>query len=156
MTKREDLNAALKESLKTRDQISVSTIRLILAALKDRDINARGHGNADGIPDSEILALLQSMVKQRHESSRLYREGNRPDLAEREDAEIAIIQTFLPKQMDESEIADAVSEIVSETQAQGVKDMGKVMAALKDRFTGQIDMAVAGKVVKDALLQSAD
>lgn len=151
MEKRAEINAALKEALKSKDQAAVSTIRLIMAALKDRDIAARGTGNTEGIPDSDILALLQSMIKQRNESIKLYREGNREDLAAQEESEIRIIQTFLPKQMDEAEIISAIDAALKETDAKDVKDMGKVMNLLKTRYTGQMDMSKVGPLIKSKL-----
>jgi uncharacterized protein YqeY len=124
---------------------------MILAALKDRDIADRGSGNTEGIADAEILRLLQGMVKQRRESIALYRQGNRPELAEREEQEIAVIESFLPKQMSEEEIAAAAREAIAATGAAGVKDMGKVMGVLRERHAGVIDMARAGAVVKQLL-----
>jgi uncharacterized protein YqeY len=129
----------------------VSTVRLILAALKDRDIAARPTGNTEGIGDPEILRLLQSMVKQRRESIALYRQGNRPELAAQEEAEIAVIESFLPKQMSDDEIAEAAKAAIAATSAAGPKDMGKVMTMLRERHAGVIDMARAGAVVKQLL-----
>lgn len=151
MSKREEFSAALKEALKTKDQIKMSTVRLIMAALKDRDINARGTGNPDGISETEILSMLQSMIKQRQESSKMYQDAQRFDLAEREDSEIKVIETFLPKQLSETEVASAIQGIISDTGAAGIKDMGKVMNELKSRYAGQIDMGKAGGVVKQKL-----
>jgi len=151
MSKREDFNSALKEALKNKDQVAMSTIRLIMAALKDRDITARGNGNAEGISEGEILSMLQSMIKQRQESSTTYRENGRPELADREEAEIAVIQKFLPKQMDDDEARKAIDEIITEVNAESIKDMGKVMAELKTRYAGQLDMAKAGGMVKAKL-----
>ncbi len=149
--KREELNASLKESLKNKEQAKISTIRLILAALKDRDIAARGKGHADGVEDSEILSMLQSMIKQRKESATIYREANRAELAEREEEEISIIEGFLPQQLDDAALNEAIKEIVAETGASEIRDMGKVMAVLKTRFAGQLDMGKASGFVKDAL-----
>ncbi|MCB1650417.1 MAG: GatB/YqeY domain-containing protein [Alphaproteobacteria bacterium] len=151
MDKRSEFNAALKEAMKDKDQIKLSTVRLILAALKDRDIIARGNGAADGIGDSDILSMLQSMIKQRQESAKTYCDAGREELAEREEAEIAIIQGFLPKQMSEAEVKAAIDAIVEETGAADIKDMGKVMGALKSRYAGQIDMGKAGSLVKQRL-----
>lgn len=151
MSKREDFNSALKEALKAKDQVALSTIRLILAALKDRDISVRGHGNAEGVSESEILSMLQSMIKQRNESSKTYREAGRPELADREEAEIKVIEGFLPKQMDEDEVAKVIEELIAKTGASDIKDMGKVMAELKNRYAGQLDMGKAGGTVKQKL-----
>lgn len=151
MTKREDFNSALKDALKSKDQVALSTIRLIMAALKDRDISARGKGQAEGIDDAEILSMMQSMVKQRQESSKTYRDNDRPELAEREEQEIIVIQKFLPQQMSEEEIQTAITEIIAETGADNIKDMGKVMGVLKSKYAGQLDMAKAGGMIKAKL-----
>lgn len=151
MSKREEFSVALKEALKAKEQVAMSTIRLIMAALKDRDITARGQGNVEGIGEAEILSMLQSMVKQRRESAQTYHDAGREDLAGREEAEIVVIESFLPKQMNESEMGTAIDALISETGASDIKDMGKVMAALKDRYAGQIDMGKAGGVVKERL-----
>ena len=148
---REGFTERLKDAMRARDSRTVSAVRLIIAALKDRDIAARGTGNTAGIDDSDILRLLQGMVKQRRESIALYRQGNRPELAAKEEAEIAVIESFLPKQMSEEEVAAATKAAIAETGATGVKDMGKVMAALRERHAGVIDMAKAGAVVKQLL-----
>jgi len=151
VSKREEFSVALKEALKAKDQVTMSTIRLITAALKDRDINARASGNMDGISEPEILSLLMSMVKQRQESSKTYRDANRADLADREDAEIKIIESFLPRQMSDAEAEQAVAKVITETGAAGIKDMGKVMNELKTRYAGQMDMGKVGGVVKQKL-----
>ena len=148
---RQRLSDALKDALKSKDQIGLSTVRLILAALKDRDIAARGKGNKEGISDEDILGLLQGMIKQRQESIVLYEKGGRCELAEQERGEIVVIERFLPKQMGEDEVAKAVREAISETGAQSLKDMGKAMAALKGRYAGQMDFAKASALVKQAL-----
>ena len=148
---REAFTERLKQAMRAKDARTLSAVRMILAALKDRDIAARGTGNPDGIPDPEIQRLLQGMVKQRRESIALYRQGNRPELAEQEEQEIAVIESFLPKQMSDEEIAAAAKEAIAETGAAGVKDMGKVMGALRERHAGVIDMARAGAVVKRLL-----
>ncbi|MCB1530575.1 MAG: GatB/YqeY domain-containing protein [Rhodospirillales bacterium] len=151
MSKREDFNSALKEALKAKDQVALSTIRLILAALKDRDISARGQGNAEGVSDSEILSMLQSMIKQRQESSETYAGAGREDLAQRERDEIRVIQTFLPAQLSDEEVGKVIEDLIAETGAGDIKDMGKVMAELKNRYAGQIDMGKAGGAVKQKL-----
>ena len=148
---REAFTERLKEAMRAKDAQTLSAVRMILAALKDRDIAARGTGNAAGIADAEILRLLQGMVKQRRESITLYRQGNRPELADREEQEIAVIESFLPKQMGEDEIAAAAREAIAATGAAGIKDMGKVMGVLRERNAGVIDMASAGAVVKRLL-----
>jgi uncharacterized protein YqeY len=150
--KRAEFNAALKEALKSRNETAVSTIRLILAALKDRDIAARGTGNAEGIADSEILSMLQSMIKQRLESAKLYCDAGREELAEREEAEIEIIQGFLPKQLSEAEAEAAIVEAIAETGAKDIKDMGRIMAVLKTRYAGQMDMGKASGQIKAKLV----
>jgi uncharacterized protein YqeY len=148
---REAFTERLKDAMRARDPRTVSAVRLIIAALKDRDIAARGTGNTAGIDDTDILRLLQGMVKQRRESIAMYRQGNRPELAEKEEAEIAVIESFLPKQMSEEEVAAAAKGAIAETGAAGVKDMGKVMGVLRERHAGVIDMAIAGAVVKRLL-----
>ena len=148
---RQRLNDALKDALKSKDQPGVSTVRLILAALKDRDIAARSKGNMDGISEDEILGLMQGMIKQRQESIGLYEKGGRLELAEQEKSEIAVIERFLPKQMSDVEIIAVVKDAIAETGAQGIKDMGKVMAALKGRHAGQMDFSKASALVKQTL-----
>ena len=151
MDKREEFNAALKDALKNKDQTTLSTVRLITAALKDRDIAARGKGQADGIDDAEILSMLQSMIKQRQESAKVYCDAGREELAEREEAEIEVIQKFLPAQLSDDEVSEAIDKIISETGAADIKDMGKVMGVLKSQYAGQIDMGKAGGLVKSKL-----
>ncbi|MBL24682.1 MAG: glutamyl-tRNA amidotransferase [Rhodospirillaceae bacterium] len=148
---REELNESLKQATKSKDSCAVATIRLILAALKDRDIAARSKGNNDGIGDDDILSLLQTMVKQRRESSDLYEKGNRPELAERELKEIEIIQSFMPEQMGDDDIAAAVAQVIEELGASGLKEMGGVMAALRERYQGQMDFGKASAVAKASL-----
>ncbi|TCS64706.1 GatB/YqeY domain-containing protein [Varunaivibrio sulfuroxidans] len=148
---REKITGALKDAMKAKAEIAVSSLRLIQAALKDRDIAARSEGNQDGIRDDEILGLLQSMIKQRRDSIEMYEKGGRPDLAEREAAEIAVIESFLPAQMDADAIDAAVRGVIGELEAQGLKDMGRVMAALKERFAGQMDFAKASVMAKSHL-----
>lgn len=149
--KRVEFNAALKEALKKQDQMATSTIRLILAALKDRDIAARGQGKADGVDDTEILSMLQSMIKQRQESAKIYCDAGREELAEREESEIEMIQTFLPAQMSEDDVGVAISKIMDDVGASDIKDMGKVMGVLKKEYAGQIDMSKASCMVKAKL-----
>jgi hypothetical protein len=148
---REAFNERLKQAMRAKDTRTLSTVRLILAAVKQRDVEARGAGNQEGILDPEILRVLQGMVKQRRESIALYRQGNRPELARQEEEEIAIIESFLPKQMNEEEITAAAKAAIADTGAAGVKDMGKVMALLRERHAGIMDMASAGAIVKQLL-----
>lgn len=151
MTLRTQFNDSLKDAMRAKDQRAVSTIRMILAGLKDRDIAARTRGVTDGIDEAEILSMLQTLVKQRNESAGLYDQGGRPELAQQEREEIAVIERFLPKQMSEEESAAAIDAIVAELGASSIKDMGKVMAELKVRHAGQMDFAKAGGLVKARL-----
>jgi len=141
----------LKEAMKARDSRTVSTVRLILAELKERDVALRGQGNSDGLSGVEIQRMLQAMIKQRRESIALYRQGNRPELAEQESEEIAVIETFLPRQLDQGEIEAAVAAAIVETGATGVEDLGKVMAVLRERHAGVIDLGRAGETVRRLL-----
>ena len=151
MDKRGEFNAAMKEAMRNKDQIAVATIRLMLAALKDKDIVARGEGKVEGISDAEILSMLQSMIKQRKESSKTYAEAERFDLAEREEAEIKVIEQFLPQQLNEGEASKAIDTLIEEMDAHDIKDMGRVMAELKARYAGQMDMGKASGMVKQKL-----
>jgi uncharacterized protein YqeY len=148
---RDNLNEALKEAMRARDMTTVGAVRLILAKLKEVDIAARTEASREGVADDRILSMLQGMIKQRNESVVLYEKGNRPELAEKEKAEIAVIERFLPKQMDDAAVAAAVAEAVASTGAKTVKDMGGVMAALKAKYAGQMDFAKASAAVKKAL-----
>jgi uncharacterized protein YqeY len=148
---REQLNAALKTAMLGRDAPTVSTIRMIQAGIKDKDIAARPSGNADGISDADVLSLLQAMIKQRRESAGLYRQGNRPDLVEKEESEIAVIERFLPQQIGAAEIDAVVAAAIVETGAASIKDMGKVMAVLKGKYAGRMDFGLVGPVVKGKL-----
>ena len=148
---RPQLNDALKTAMLSKDSRVVSTVRLILAALKDRDIAARSRGVMDGISDDEILQMLQSMIKQRRESISLYEQGGRLELAQQEQDEIAIIERFLPRQLNEAEMTEAVSAIIAELGAGGIKDMGRVMAALKERHAGTMDFTKASALTKKLL-----
>ena len=147
---REEINAALKEAMKAHDKRRTSTLRLVNAALKDRDIEARGAGKA-ALGDDEILGVLQKMIKQRQESLDIYSKAGRSDLATQEREEIEIIASYLPKQMSEEETRVAVEAVVKDTGAASMKDMGRVMAALKERYSGRIDLAKAGGTVKAVL-----
>ncbi len=148
---RERLNDELKAAMKAREQRKVSTLRLILAALKDRDLAARTAGHNESITDDEILQLFAKMIRQRRESINLYEKGGRLDLAEQEAEEITIIEDFLPRQLDEGEVEAAVSEVIAELEATGLKDMGRTMAVLKERYAGRMDFAKASALVKKAL-----
>jgi uncharacterized protein YqeY len=141
----------LKEAMKARDRRTLSTVRLILAALKDRDIAARVPGNTEGVSDAEIRRMLQSMIKQRRESIALYERGNRADLARQEAEEIAVIESFLPRQLDEAEIEAVARAVVAEIGSGNIKDVGKVMAVLRERHAGVIDLGRAGAIVRRLL-----
>jgi uncharacterized protein YqeY len=148
---RAKLDEALRASLQARDARATSTIRLILAALKDRDIAERGKGNAEGLSDDKILELLQTMIKQREESIRLYLAGGRKDKADEEAAEIAIIREFLPPPLTPEELEAAVADVCEELGATSLKDMGRVIATLKQRFAGSMDFATASAIVRRRL-----
>ena len=148
---REAITDRMKTALRAKDTRTLSTVRLIMAALKDRDIAARSDGDRPQIPEAEILRMLQGMVKQRRESIALYQQGNRPELAQQESEEITVIESFLPQQMDDAGIEAAAKMAIAETGAAGIKDMGKVMAALRERHAGVIDLARAGATVKRLL-----
>ena len=151
MSLRAQLNDAMKEAMKAKDAKRLATVRLVLAALKDKDIAARSETSRDLLGDDEILGLMAKMIKQREESAAVYRQGGRPELAENEEAEITIIRGFMPKQMDEAAMKDAVAKTIAETGAASIKDMGKVMAAMKERYAGQMDFGRASSLVKDRL-----
>ena len=152
MDMRERVNTALKEAMRSKEADRLSTLRLINAAIKDKDIAARGSGDDEaGVSSDDILAIMGRMVKQRHESARAYEEGGRLELAEKELSEIKIIEEFLPRQLSEDEAAKAVDAAIAEVGAQSIRDMGKVMGALKGKFTGRMDFGKAGPMVKDRL-----
>ena len=148
---REKLNEALKEAMRAGDAPARDTVRLILAKLKEVDIAQRTEANREGVGDDKILSMLQGMIKQRNESIQLYEKGNRADLADKEKAEIGVIERFLPQQMDEAAVEAAVKEAVASAGAKSIKDMGGVMAALKTKYAGQMDFAKASAVVKKTL-----
>lgn len=148
---RQRLTDALKVAMKRRAVVEVATLRLILAALKDRDIAARTKGDANPIDDDGLLRLLQTMVKQRNEAIVLYEQGGRLELAERERDEIAVIETYLPRQLDEAEIEAAVRQVIEDTGASGLKEMGATMAELRRRHAGSMDFAKASGMVKREL-----
>ena len=151
MSLRDKLNDSMKEAMKAKDTRRLSTLRLVLAALKDRDIAARTETSRDLLGDDEILGLMAKMIKQREESATAFDAGQRPELAAGEREEIAIIRSFMPAQMDEAGIKAAAGKVIAELGASSIKDMGKVMAAMKERHAGQMDFARASAVVKDAL-----
>lgn len=148
---RQTLTEALKDAMRAKNSRAVATVRLIMAALKDRDIAARSTGNQDGIDDAAILSMLQTMVKQRRESITMYEQGGRTELAQQEREEIEVIEAFLPKQFDETETREAIAALIAELGATGVKDMGKVMAELRGRFAGQMDFTKASAMVREKL-----
>lgn len=149
---RQRLSGALKKSMKAKDAQCVRTLRLILAALKDRDIAVRPSGNTDGITEDDILSMLQSMIKQRRDSIEFYVKGDREELAEIERQEITIIEQFLPVQLNGDEVDEALTSTIAKLKATSIKDMGKVMAALKQQYTGKMDFAKASRKVKDRLM----
>ncbi len=148
---RTELSDALKDAMRAKEVCAVSTLRLILAALKDRDIAARGKGKSEGIGDDDILDLLQKMVRQRRDSIELFEQGDRQDLADKEAEEIEVIQRFLPKQLDPDQVRGAVQEVIEELEAATIKDMGRVMAALKERYAGRMEFSKASALVKERL-----
>jgi len=148
---REAFSERLKQAMRAKDARTLSTVRMILAGVKERDVAARGSGNQEGIADPEILRLLQGMIKQRRESIALYRQGKRPELAQQEEEEIAVIESFLPQQMNDDQMAAAAKAAIAETGAAGVKDMGRVMGVLRERHAGVMDMARAGAIVRRLL-----
>lgn len=151
MDLRERINLALKEAMKARAADRLSTLRLINAAIKDRDIAARMDGEEGIVSDEMITALLGKMVKQRQESAKVYEQGNRADLAEKEIAEIAVIEEFLPRQLDEAEVEAAVTAAIAEAEATSLRDMGRVMGVLKGKYTGQMDFGKVGGLLKARL-----
>ncbi len=151
MSTREKINAAMKDALKNKEMERLATIRLIIATMKDKDINSRTDGRNDGIDESSVLSMLQGMIKQRRESIAMYEKGNRADLVAQESGEIAVIERFMPAQMDEAAVKAAIDKAVAATGASSVKDMGKVMGELKKAYTGQMDFSLAGALVKARL-----
>jgi uncharacterized protein YqeY len=149
VSKRTEFNDDLKTAMKGGDQMAVATLRLINAALKQKDIDARPSGKE--VTEADILSMLQGMIKQRQESLKIFRDNKRDDLADKEAAEIAVIEKYLPKQMSDAEVAAVVDKLIKETGAASQKDMGKVMGALKSQYAGQLDMGKAGAVVKQKL-----
>jgi uncharacterized protein len=148
---RERFTETLKTAMKDKDQRRVSTVRLIIAKLKERDIEARGKGNPAGIADAEIQQMLQGMIKQRRESIELYQKGGREELAQQEREEIAVIESFLPQQMDEPAMESAIKTVIAELGAASPKDMGRIMGALKERHAGSMDFSKASPIAKRLL-----
>jgi uncharacterized protein YqeY len=151
MTLRDDINEALKGAMKSGDKLKVSALRLMNAAIKERDIQGRTAGRDAGVSDQQLLEVFAKMIKQRQESLATYEQAGREDLARQERGEIEVIQSFMPKQLSEDEMKSAIATVMAETAAQGMKDMGKVMAALKERYAGRMDFGKAGGVVKSLL-----
>jgi uncharacterized protein len=151
MSLRQQLNDSMKEAMKSKDAKRLSTVRLVLAALKDKDIAARTETSRDLLGDDEILSLMAKMIKQREESAVAFDVGKRPELAAGEREEIAIIRSFMPAQMDDAGVKAAAEKVIAELGAASIKDMGKVMAAMKERYAGQMDFAKASAMVKDTL-----
>lgn len=148
MSIRENLMADTKEAMKAKEKETLATLRLISAAIKDKDIAARTTGKE--LDDTQIMALFQTMIKQRRESVKMYKDGGRPELAEKEEAEIVVIEKYLPQQLSEDEMKAAIAEAVAETGAESIKDMGKVMGILKGKYVGQMDFGKAGALVKES------
>jgi uncharacterized protein YqeY len=147
---RDDINNALKDAMKARDERRVSTLRLVNSTLKNADIEARGQGKGP-LGDDEVLGVLQKMIKQRHESIELYEKGGRPELAQQERDEVTIISSYLPKQMSDDEVKAAIADVVRDTGAAGMKDMGKVIGALRAKYAGRMDFTKASAIVKSTL-----
>ena len=147
---REDLQNALKTAMLNKDALTTSAVRMIIAGQKEKDVEARGKGQ-EKATDAELLSMMQGMIKQRNDSIKMFMDGNRPELAEKEKAEIAIIERFLPKQMSEAETTAVIQALIKETGAASMKDMGKVMGALKAKYAGQLDMGKANGIIKTYL-----
>lgn len=151
MTLRDKIVDDTKSAMKNKDKVKVSTLRLVSAAIKDRDIAARNSDRCGGVDDTEIMSLLVKMLKQREESVKTYAENGRPELAEREQTEIDIIKEYMPTPLSDEEVEEAVAQVIDSSGATGLKDMGKIMNSLKADFAGRIDMGKAGKLVKAKL-----
>ena len=148
---RKRLMEAQKDAMREKDSARLSTLRLINAAIKDRDIAARSEDNPDGVSEAEIMQILGKMIKQRQESARMYEEAGRLELGEGERAEIKVIEEFLPKQLSDTEVETAIRDAIAESGAESIRDMGKVMGALKSKYTGQMDFGKVGPMIKDIL-----
>ncbi len=147
---RDDLQNALKTAMLAKDSVTTGAIRMIIAGQKEKDVEARGKGK-EKATDEELMSMMQTMIKQRNDSIKMFVDGNRPELAEKEKSEIAIIERFLPKQMSDAEIENVVKSLINETGASSMKDMGKIMGALKAKYTGQLDMGKANGIIKSLL-----
>jgi uncharacterized protein len=147
------LNEALKEAMRAKDARAVSTIRLILAALKDRDIAARSRGVTDGVDDAELLSMLQTMIKQRRDAIVLYEQGGRLELAQQEQEEIVVIEGFMPRQMTEQDVREAIDGLMVELGVSGIKDMGRLMGEMRSRYAGQLDFGLASVLVREKLVR---
>ena len=147
---RDDLQNALKTAMLAKDTATTSAVRMIIAGMKEKDVDARGKGK-EKASDEELMAMMQTMIKQRNDSIKMYVDVNRPELADKERSEIAIIERFLPKQMSDDEIVGVVKTLIAETGASSMKDMGKIMGALKAKYAGQLDMGKANGIIKDLL-----
>ena len=147
---REDLQNALKEAMKEKNMLEVNAVRMIIAGMKEKDVEARGKGKKQA-EDAELLSMMQTMIKQRNESIKLYNDGHRPELAEKEQAEIGVIERFLPKQLSVEETTDVIKSIIAQTGAQSIKDMGKVMGTLRGQYAGQMDFGKASEIIKQLL-----
>jgi len=154
MSLRDRINEDLKQAMKDKDVTRLASLRLVNAAIKDQDIAARMQDNDEGVSDADILAILGKMTKQRLESARVYEEGGRLDLAERERLEITVIEEFLPRQLSDAEVRSAIEEAITSTGASSIRDMGKIMGALKESYNGQMDFGAAGAQIKDRLCAS--
>ena len=148
---RDEINTQVKQAMRDQEKERLTTLRLINAAIKDHDIAARSDGNYDGVSDDEILQVLAKMIKQRTESAKIYEEGGRLELAEKERSEIVVVEQFLPKQLNDDELRAAVQKAIAGTGAESIRDMGRVMGSLKGEFAGQMDFGKAGGVVKELL-----
>jgi uncharacterized protein YqeY len=151
MDLRDRIGTGLKQAMRDKDATRLSTLRLINAAIKDQDIALRGDGRSEGVDDAGVLAILGKMVKQRTESARAYEEGGRLELAEKALAEITVLEDFLPQRLSDAQVTAAIDVAIAETEAETLRDMGRVMAALKAKYTGQMDFGVVGPAVKDRL-----
>ena len=153
MTIRENVSIELKELMKRKDVNVVNTLRLIIAAIKDKDIVAKGNGNSLGISDKEVISLLQTMIKQRNASIEMYIKGNRADLAKKEEDEIEIIVSFLPEQLSEIEIDGIIDKTIETSGANSIKDMGKVINLIKNNYNGRMDFGIVSKIIKEKLIK---
>lgn len=151
MDKRTEFSTALVAAMKAKDELTTATLRLIVAKMREKDIEARPSGNATGIGEAEILSMLQGMIKQRQESADTYAKANRKDLADRELAEIGVIRRFMPQQMNDDDVRKTVEDLIAELGVKDIKEMGKVMGALKTRYAGQLDMGKASGLIKERL-----